>query len=392
MKKRNNLESKPTATLKSREDRGLLKAIIDNIPDQIYFKDTESRFLLCNPAVTINAGTDNTDELIGKTDFDFFPVEDAEKYFESEQALMRNFTPLINHEEQIVNKRTGEVHWNLTTKIPYKDQDGNLLGLIGINRDITDIKKAEKILEENEARLKELNAAKDKFFSIIAHDLKSPFNAITGFSQLLVELVQEKKYDGIEEYAGIIENASQLARDLLMNLLDWSRSQTGRMEFFPESIEIVSLINEVVGLLSVMAHQKKITIVKNLPEKAIVFADKPMISTVLRNLISNAIKFTKNEGKVVVFAEQKEDELFVTITDDGVGIKKEAIEKLFRIDVNYSTEGTHNEKGTGLGLILCKEFVEKHGGKIWIESEEGKGTKMSFALPNQRFIDNSNSD
>ncbi|NPD48382.1 sensor histidine kinase KdpD, partial [Lentimicrobium sp. S6] len=197
-----------------------------------------------------------------------------------------------------------------------------------------------------------INAEKDKFFSIIAHDLKSPFNGIMGFSALLVEQVQKEDYDGIEKYAGIILDSSQRAIDLLMNLMEWSRSQTGRMEFMPEYLKIADLCNETVGLFQTIAGQKSITLKKEISPKAIAFADKAMISTVIRNLVSNAIKFTKPGGEIMVSAQEKPNELIISVSDTGIGIPKDRIEKLFTLSESYSTKGTNNEEGTGLGLIL----------------------------------------
>jgi len=254
--------------------------------------------------------------------------------------------------------------------------------LAGFTIDITEQKLAEQALKEREASLRELNATKDKFFSIIAHDLKSPFNGIIGFSNVLVQQIQEKDYAAIEEYAGIIENSSQQAMDLLMNLLEWSQSQTGKMVFNPENINIVDLINKSTELLNVSAQQKFIVIYKEVPESYFISADKAMVSTILRNLISNAIKFTNVGGEIVISTVQMPNELMVSVSDNGVGIDKESISKLFRIDKSQSTLGTENEKGTGLGLLLCKEFVERHGGKIWVESEPGRGSKFFFSIPN----------
>ena len=248
-------------------------------------------------------------------------------------------------------------------------------------RDITDRKKAEEALKQSEARLRELNATKDKFFSIIAHDLKSPFTSIIGLSELLVQQVHKHDYEGIEEYATIIQNSSWRAMDLLTNLIEWSRSQTGRMEFNPSKFELVELINEVTILSNDSAKQKSITISMDLPFSISVFADKPMISTIFRNLISNAIKFTNPGGNIIISARKNEHELTITVSDSGVGIKKEAINKLFRIEESISTTGTGGEEGTGLGLLLCHEFVLKHGGKIWAESEPGDGTKFNFTIP-----------
>ncbi|BAX80057.1 sensor histidine kinase [Labilibaculum antarcticum] len=227
------------------------------------------------------------------------------------------------------------------------------------------------------------NATKDKFFSIIAHDLKSPFNSILGFSNLLMDLASRKDYDNIEEYAGIIMQSSTRAMDLLLNLTEWSRSQTGRMEFNPEYIEMNSLINETALLFDDIAGQKKITIVRNLPANVPVFADKAMISTVLRNLISNGVKFTHPGGKIIISVVENQSELKVLVSDNGVGIPKDKVQKIFHINQNYTTLGTNKEKGTGLGLLLCKEFVEKHEGNIWVESEEGKGSIFYFTLPNK---------
>jgi PAS domain S-box-containing protein len=248
-------------------------------------------------------------------------------------------------------------------------------------RDITERRIADEALKKSEEALQKLNATKDKFFSIIAHDLKSPFNSIMGFSELLVEQVKNKDYNGIEKFAGIILNSSQRAVDLLMNLMEWSRSQTGRMEFIPEYFELVDFMGEILFMFDDIAGQKSIIIKKNLPSKIPVFADKAMINTVIRNLVSNAIKFTKTGGEIIITATEKQNEILVSVKDNGVGIPHSAVDKLFRIDENYTTSGTNKEQGTGLGLILCKEFIEKHGGKIWVESEEGKGSMFSFIIP-----------
>jgi len=270
----------------------------------------------------------------------------------------------------------------------YKEEnvynDDNLRFLDSIASQIANVierRRANEALRESEALLYELNASKDKFFSIISHDLKSPFNSILGFSEILAEQVKEKNLEAIEEYAEIIQNSSQHAMDLLSNLLEWSRSQTGRMEFNPRNIEISLLINEVTELLNDMAQQKSITILKELPQNVRVFVDKAMIDTILRNLISNSIKFTNPGGTIIVSTVQKQNELKVTVSDNGVGMNENTISKLFRIGENYSTKGTQNEMGTGLGLILCKEFIEKHGGKIWAESEVEKGSKFCFTIP-----------
>ena len=260
--------------------------------------------------------------------------------------------------------------------------DNPLIKSVVLNvRDVTERKKTEKELIESKARLREANFTKDRFFSIIGHDLKSPFNRILGFSEILLEQVSNNDYNGIENYARIIRDSSQRAVNLLANLLEWSQTQTGRIEFNPEYIELVSKIKEVVELLNDSAQQKSISIFKKLPHNMPVIADRAMIKTILRNLLSNAIKFTNPGGEIIISIEQTSGEVIVSVEDNGVGIKKEVIDNLFRIDYCHSTLGTSKEAGTGLGLLLCREFISLHGGKIWVESDGESGSVFSFSLP-----------
>lgn len=297
-------------------------------------------------------------------DFDFC-VQTYVTAFDKREAFLMEYR---------MKNKYGEYRWIRDFGRPFYDLDNSFLGYIGSCYDITEIK-------DNELRLIELNATKDKFFSIIAHDLKSPFNSIIGFSEYLIEKVKENNYNKIDEIAGIILNSSYRAMDLLTNLMTWSQLESGRMPFNPEYIDITHIAGEVISLIKPTAAQKSINIVNKISSTSQIFADKEMISTVLRNLLSNAIKFTKNEGKVTILSTLNDNELTVTITDNGVGISKERIDKLFTINENNSTPGTQKERGTGLGLILCKEFIEKHHGKIWVNSNIGIGSSFSFSLP-----------
>jgi len=258
---------------------------------------------------------------------------------------------------------------------------GTCVGRVWSFRDITAQKMTLHALHESESRLRELNATKDKFFSIIAHDLKSPFNGILGFSNILIDQVRQKDYDGIEEYSEIIQFSSQKAIDLLTNLMEWSRSQSGRIDFKPENHEIRTIIDEVYELSNIAAVQKNILFTKELPFAIKANLDKEMISSVLRNIISNAIKFTHPGGKITISADRIDSELRICVADTGVGIEQRELVKLFRIDESFSIPGTHNEKGTGLGLILCKEFIDRHNGRIWAESKLGTGSSFYFSIP-----------
>ncbi len=239
----------------------------------------------------------------------------------------------------------------------------------------------EKKVEQRTQELKELNATKDKFFSIIAHDLKNPFNTLMGFTELMLENLSDYSQDKLEEFITILYDTSRHSYALLENLLEWSRSQTGRLEMAPEKIKLHDIFNENIDLLSNNATKKKIKLLNTIDPDAKAFADSNMISTVIRNLISNAIKYTKASGSIIGSSKMANKMIEISITDTGIGIASNNLEKLFKIDVNYSTKGTANETGTGLGLILCKEFINKNGGKIYVESEYGKGSSFRFTLP-----------
>jgi len=358
----------------------LIEGIINAISVRVFWKDKNLVYLGCNAIFARDAGFSDPKDLIGKDDFQMGWRDQAELYRSGDRQVIESGNNIFLDEEPQTTPE-GKTIILLTNKIPLRNSMEEIYGILGTSMDVTDrIAAVQEIKIKNE-ELQKLNAEKDKFFSIIAHDLKTPFNSIIGFSEILVEQIMGKNYQGIEEYAGIILHSSQRAMDLLMNLMEWSRSQTGRMEFSPQYLDIDILINDATELLSDVAHQKLIAISRELPQNIRVFADKAMIDTLLRNLISNAIKFTNPGGTIIVSAEQKQDELMVTVNDNGIGINPDAMGKLFKIEESYSTKGTQNEQGTGLGLILCKEFIEKHGGKIWAESEVGKGSKFSFTIP-----------
>jgi signal transduction histidine kinase len=242
---------------------------------------------------------------------------------------------------------------------------------------LNDVTRQKETLE----KLEDLNATKDKFFSIISHDLKSPFNSILGMSDLLVENAGKLDVKKLQHYAEVIRDSSERAMELLTNLLDWSRAQTGRMAYNPEKVDFSTIVSETASLLYENARQKSVSLVNNIPAKTFVYGDKVMLGTVLRNLMGNAIKFSYSGGKVTVASTTQNGKTIISVSDEGVGIEPETAQKLFRIDENVTTNGTNNEKGTGLGLILCKELVDKHGGEIWVESTESKGSTFYFTIP-----------
>jgi signal transduction histidine kinase len=247
--------------------------------------------------------------------------------------------------------------------------------------------QSEELLSQKEAlvemnnELNELNASKDKFFSIIAHDLKNPFSTIIGYSDMLKEEMKSGNYETIKESAILINTSAVQTLSLLENLLEWANSQRGKISFNPVPINLRELLVEEFSLLDDMATGKNIELKSYLTDNLIVSADRNMIKTIFRNLISNAIKFTHKNGKVEVKAVRDNRHVEISVSDNGIGMTSNTKAKLFRIDGDLTTNGTEDEKGTGLGLFLCKEFVEKNGGKIWVESESGKGSTFKFILP-----------
>ncbi|MEE9461013.1 MAG: PAS domain-containing protein [Bacteroidales bacterium] len=532
------------------DEKQLLYTLIDNMPDFIYLKDTDSKFIVANQKLIDVHNLKSRDQLIGRSDHDFYPKELADKYKLNEQTIIHTGKPLINHEERSLDEKGNTIYLS-TTKIPLHDADGTIIGIVGIGRDITDKRKTEEKLLDHADQLQQINAlleekqeevqqqaeelsaqadnlrlinqeleklsaavsetdnvviildedgnfewvnnsftrvygytldqfiqergknmlegshnpeikdilakcrdscktiryhtetmdkdgnviwtqstltpvlnaekkiirfvavdtditavkkaqdmvnnhkaeielqrdqlekaniTKDKFFSIIAHDLKNPFHSIMGFTDLLI-----KNYNDFEdtkklEFLGLINESSQYANNLLDNLLHWSRTQTDRIKYSPIKFDLHSLVNEIQHMLHGNAEKKQLALLNLVPEASYVYADKNMIHTVLRNLVSNSIKFTPAEGTISIEAIPKEEFIHIIVKDNGVGIPLDQHGKLFSFGEFHSTSGTAGEPGTGLGLIICFEFIKKHGRELSFSSESGKGTSFTFVL------------
>lgn len=244
-----------------------------------------------------------------------------------------------------------------------------------------ELKKINHELSETEQILKKLGATKDRFFSIIAHDLRNPFNALLGFTEMLSQNIDEFSKEEIKTYVDIIHKSAQNLYQLLENLLQWSRSQTGSIDFDPGWFSLKEVSDEVVQALQIHSERKNIKVKNNIKESHSVFADENLFSTVIRNLLSNSIKFTATGGRVELSSKEDRGFIEVSVKDNGTGIEKGEIKKLFSLDYNVSKKGTQDEKGTGLGLALSKEFVEKNGGRIWAESTPGMGSIFKFTVP-----------
>jgi signal transduction histidine kinase/ActR/RegA family two-component response regulator len=299
-------------------------------------------------------------------------------------------------EFRIINKR-GNIVWVRTKINVIRNADGKISKIYGLVSDISLRKKAEEELNRSTENLIKLNETKDKFISIISHDLRTPFSSILGFTDLLIgdeDLTEEEK----KQYVRFIQESSKSMLELVNSLLDWTRLQTGRIKFEPEKISARMIVINSINSLSGTALQKNINLKSEVEKDLTIYADNSLMSQVFNNLISNAIKFTKPGGEIVISASPSKKTRFYefSVRDNGVGIKPENMKELFRIDTKFSSEGTAGEKGSGLGLSLVNEIIEKHGGNIWVESEYGKGSNFKFILPiasaNILLVDDSKTD
>ncbi|MEN8158076.1 MAG: two-component regulator propeller domain-containing protein [Bacteroidota bacterium] len=243
------------------------------------------------------------------------------------------------------------------------------------------ISRANEALRESERNLMELNATKDKFFSIISHDLKNPFSSLLSISEIMVESFDETEQEDHRAGFRKMNQSVKHLLDLLENLLTWSRSQRGKIKHDPVRFNISSLIQENVNLHKLPAEKKGILLLSPDQDDLYAYGDRDMINSVIRNLMTNAVKFTDRDKRVEVRVEEKANEIEVSVVDQGIGIARENLERLFRIDQKFKSTGTSGEKGTGLGLIICREFVEKNGGVISVQSTPGHGTTFAFTLP-----------
>ena len=321
------------------------------------------------------------DELINKNFRDITHPGDIDKSTDLTKKLLKNEYFESSSLEKRYLSRTKEIIWALTTISLIRDSENKPVFFIAQVQDITTRKKNEEQLERYTEELKKLNSSKDKFFSIISHDLRSPFNSLLGITEYIAQSFDELSPEDIKENIFNVYQSTQKVYNLILNLLEWSRLQAGRFELEKIKLNLNQLIADTVSLYQYLAEEKDIRIGVEEISEINVYADKYMIETVLRNLLTNAIKFTPREGAISVSALKKGDFARVTVADNGTGISESNQKKLFRIDTQFKTDGTAKEKGTGLGLILCKEFVEKNGGTISVESKEGNGAKFHFDLP-----------
>lgn len=294
------------------------------------------------------------------------------------KSRIRNSTEI---EFRIFN-RYGNIVWVRHKINLIRDDNGNVKKLYGITGDVSGRKKVEEDLKKSSAELVRLNSAKDKFLSIVSHDLRTPFSSILGFTDLLLNdenlSAKERK-----DYVKFIQESSASMLELVNSLLNWNRLQSGRIDFEPEKINIGSVIDSSINTMIGAAIKKNIKIVSNVPQEIQVFVDKNLIKQVFNNLISNALKFTSLGGTISISVKPAQQLRFFefAVQDTGIGIKPEDLKKLFSIETKFTKDGTSGEKGSGLGLTIVSDIIQKHGGTIWVESEPQKGSTFKFTLP-----------
>lgn len=364
--------------LKVSEER--FRNLTESATDGIISLDSKGCLNLYNPAAKRIFGYD-PEEVLGQPVSIFVPERFGKIFMNAIARYEDNMTSsILGRTLEYVGIRKGGETFPLELSLSVV-KVGSEWNFIGIVRDICERKRAADELEISKEALERSNSTKDKFFSIIAHDLKGPFNSILGLTNALLMDFHMMDGKSIERLLRTIKGSSEKAFVLLENLMVWANSQTGQLTFQPEKLAVSSIAADTVALLESQALAKGIRLSKNMKEAELIEGDRQMLQTVLRNLLSNAIKFTPQGGQVAITVQETEGSCRVDVKDSGVGISVDRLSTLFDIGSKESTRGTADEKGTGLGLILCREFVERHGGKIWVESEEGKGSTFSFTIP-----------
>ncbi len=345
-----------------------------------FIKDENCRFVFVNNKWSETLGYSGA-EMIGKNYVDSVTDDQKEEWSPMEEAV------LISGEEQILVQRLykndGSPLVIKTRKNLYVSDEGKKF-IIGTVEDITEIDEARKDLEESNLALQKSNEEKDKFFSIIAHDLRSPFTGFLGLTDYMADKIESMSLMEIKENVLSMKDSAINFHNLLENLLKWSLLQRQMTDFITETINLKNSIDSNIKSIHEVADKKWIEIINNVPDNLFVSADKNMIHSIFINLLTNAIKFTHKRGAIIIStnSESSDDFIQISIKDTGVGMNEYTIKRLFEVSSKIvSSRGTDDEQGTGLGLILCKDFIEKHGGKIWVESEQNVGSTFLFTLP-----------
>lgn len=368
---------KYTALLRENEEK--YRMLVENCHDIIFTVDLEGRFTYISP-VWFNTMGYTQDDLLGVPFFTLLHPDDLEKCTDLYHQIRIDKTPIQNQEYKVLNKN-GAILWQSTSLMPLLNEQGEIYSIYGTARDITNQKQAELEITRKNQELEKANSVKDKFFSIVAHDLRSPFGSLLGLSKMMAEDMSDFTMDQIQHIAESIHDTAENLYRLLENMLQWSKIQQDLVAFTLEPVVLAQVVDESLNLFKDAIRNKNITIETNIPASMLVYSDVNILQIVLRNLISNAQKFTPRGGKIEISAQKSEHNLVeIQVKDSGIGMGPDLLANIFRPDISTGRRGTENEPTTGLGLLLCKEFVEKQGGQVYAESKTGKGSVFHFTV------------
>lgn len=381
--------------LKNEKKSDKYQKFIDEIRLAIYETSPDGKIININPYGYKMLGYSSKEDILEANIKNqiYSNPSDRQKFLERIERVgfVKNF-------EIKLKRKDGKTLVTSDTSFVNRDEQGNIISYFGILKDITQSKDVEDQLKEyveklavlnrklvkSETELKKINASKDKFFSIIAHDLRAPFTSLLGLTDFLTFDIDNLSKEEVKVFAQKINISSKGIFELVENLLEWARIQTESLEYNPHSFDLADVAETIINTMVGVSVKKNINLVNNVSKNTTIFADKNTINSVLQNLITNALKFTKSLGEVRVEATLNDQFYLVSVKDNGIGMSEDVLEKLFKIDEHHTTFGTANEKGTGLGLILCKELIEMNGGKIWVESELDKGSTFYFTIPKEK--------
>ncbi|MEI8048676.1 MAG: PAS domain S-box protein [Bacteroidota bacterium] len=362
-----------------RKNEAIYRAILDASPDAITISDLDGTYIMVSPSAVAMAGFEREEEMIGRKITDFIIPEERESVFHSVQLMLQGIKTGQNQYKGLrADGSTIDIEANGAV---IKDANGIPAQIVFSIRDISERKLAEaEILLKNE-KLRKMSSEKDKFFSIVAHDLRSPFNGFLGLTQIMAEDLPSLTMTEIQKIAQSMRTSANNLFRLLENLLYWTQIEQGVIPFSPGVLDLQAVMNESMVVVKELAKNKNIEIQYLIPAGMKIYADGNMFQTMIRNLASNAVKFTPKAGKITISAEYFNNGTEICIEDTGIGMDADMVSKLFHLDGKISRKGTEGEPSTGLGLVICKDFIEKHGGKFWVISEEGKGSKFCILLP-----------
>jgi PAS domain S-box-containing protein len=368
------------ATEKKKAEAELLKLsrAVEQSHASIIITDPDGKVEYVNSKYLDTVGKSNPD-IIGEKFFLFSENEmSSDRLMDLKNKIQKGKTWM----GEFVNlSRNGKMKWNSISVSPIFNDSGQIHNLVITKEDISERKEAEEAIKKYNTELKELNESKDKFFSIVSHDLRSPFNGLLGLANLMASEFDSLPYEELKNIADSLNSSANHLFKYIENLLEWSRLQTGKMVCQPAKLDLQNSLINVLNILSINISRKNLSVEYHLEDDSNVYADPNMVNSILDNLISNAIKFTNNGGKIKISTAKQGFFLTIIVEDNGIGIKDEDINKLFTLHTHHSNEGTEGERGTGLGLLICKEMVEANGGKILVDSKLGKGTTFYFTLP-----------